>query len=307
MSVRIKSQSQAEVLMSLRSRRRRYAFTLVELLVVIGIIAVLIAVLLPALGRARAQSNKLKCLSNLRQIGLGYMMYTQDNKGRNLSYFYTSSATIDTFWAGLIAKYIGTKYHNANNPASSYNQVIQILLCPISDEPSTNYWGSLNRSWNGKAHAITTGWDWFHSAGPPEQWWVGSYGFNGYLLSDYAPAHDQGRIRRYYVKFNDTRKSTDTPIFCDAVWTDFWLHPPNQVPADPTVDPTPPNLRGTDANSTAFPSNMNQRIVLDRHQRGINVVFCDGSARTVLLDDIYRLNWFRGMIPTKFNPPLPQR
>ncbi len=57
------------------------AFTLVELLVVIGIITLLIAVLLPVMGKARAQANSVKCLSNLRQIGLGLVLYTTDNHG----------------------------------------------------------------------------------------------------------------------------------------------------------------------------------------------------------------------------------
>src|SRR5437660_5232644 len=86
------------------------AFTLVELLVVIGIIAVLIGILLPALSRAREQSKTAQCLSNLRQLGMGFSMYITEQRYMVPAAYFIDSATPTNreTWATILVnqKYI---------------------------------------------------------------------------------------------------------------------------------------------------------------------------------------------------------
>ena len=85
-------------------RRRPFAFTLVELLVVIGILATLVGILLPALGKARATADTVQCLSNLRNIQGAYLAYATDNKGR----FAKAGHATHGVWLQVLKPYYGS-------------------------------------------------------------------------------------------------------------------------------------------------------------------------------------------------------
>jgi prepilin-type N-terminal cleavage/methylation domain-containing protein len=103
-------------LLSNRCPRSRSAFTLVELLVVIGIIALLISILLPSLRKAREASKRINCMSNLRQIATACFNYAADNKGQfPPRHHYTSV-------------YYLTRAYSFVNPNQDYRAGIGLLL-----------------------------------------------------------------------------------------------------------------------------------------------------------------------------------
>ena len=88
--------------------KNRIGFTLIELLVVIAIIAILAAILFPVFAKAREKARQISCLSNLKQLGLGYMQYYQDNDERFPNGTATSGpwSSAGIGWAGQIYPYV---------------------------------------------------------------------------------------------------------------------------------------------------------------------------------------------------------
>jgi len=114
-----------------RSHARR-GFTLIELLVVIGIIAVLIGILLPTLGRAREQAKRVQCLSNMKQVVTAYVLYAQADRdqiplgyGNNRQYNYV-------IYDKYSAKYV---FHGLLYAAGLLKSGPKVFWCPAQDHP----------------------------------------------------------------------------------------------------------------------------------------------------------------------------
>lgn len=237
-----------------KSGGRRVAFTLVELLVVIGIIAILVGILLPALSRARQSGMTVKCLSNLRQLGTATSMYIADNK--NWLPWPTTTFGEQMLWSNAVDPYLQNIVTNNRTGVAANRNYSVYKQCPV--------WESFNDG------AKTGGQDTFKE-------FARTYKMNSHLravLTTARPNPDGGApTLRWLARVTQITDAPRTVLYGDGT----------------SLDQTGEIASQWDSGQFSFEVNdKTQASPALRHQGGANIVFVDGHAETVKFKTIKR-------------------
>lgn len=239
-------------------RSRDSGFTLIELLVVISIIALLLSIMMPALGQVKQKGHAIVCQSNLKQIGLAFMLYASDYNDYAMP---ACDPITETYWwgqvqtdgidhkAGLIWSYIGSdlkKNGIYECPAQKFGSYI------LQGKPPTE---------------------------PDDQKWITStYGYNGYYLTPAMSGYSQ-IAHRPWQRLSTIAASDKLIAFADAMldWDTTGQNP--MLQNVPFIDP--PYLLSNDG--TSWEKNVSPTTSF-RHNERTNIFFVDGHSEPMKIE-----------------------
>lgn len=287
----------------------RCGFTLIELLVVIGIIAILAALLLPALAAARFKGQQASCLNNVKQLTITALMYYDDYDGNTISYDSQLNGQRATWMGALISYYASI---NSGKP----NAVVAVRVCP-----STTLWQTSGTAsiWGDAAHG------WYQGSGSYNEF--GSYGYNGwafnYTVDGGKPLSTRTGLRasypdgnpdaQVYDKQSAIQRASLTPLFADALWVDALPEqgdsPPINLFTNGVAGDTMARFivaRHGGASPPAAPKNYTDNWNANPPRcDGISMGFADGHVEAVKLPTLWTYLWHRNWDGSKAKPGIP--
>jgi prepilin-type N-terminal cleavage/methylation domain-containing protein/prepilin-type processing-associated H-X9-DG protein len=229
-------------------------FTLIELLVVIAIIAILAAILFPVFAQAREAARKASCLSNLKQLGMAAMQYTQDYDEKSLPMY------LD--YTGDGSSQMGCWFHTVQ----PYLKNWQVMVCPDKETDWGLGWPDSEGGVKGR-----------------------SYGIN----DEMAGWNDSPSLARYQAPASLVQFADSADIFDGAdpwqgqttAYDKYKVKPDDPSLYKKTVEGF--HFRGPNYMQTGMASGWEANVPISRHSNACNVLFYDGHAKTIKLSKFW--------------------
>jgi hypothetical protein len=219
------------------------------------------SILMPALGKAKAQAKAAVCLSNLHQWGIVFMLYADDYDGRFMEGNKGGDEEEPVTWVCVLRPYYGEP---------------EMRVCPTAKRPRVPEPGAPE-----PAGRTFIAWGVFDGTHWKEAGDYGSYGINSWCYGpDRINYEDQAGLEKWCWGRPSVRGAGYVPLFLDCLWIDGWPQHADSPP--PYPDPPPheaaPNMR---------------RFCMERHNSCIQGVFLDDAARKIGLKELWLLKWHK--------------